>query len=87
MFSDELKNLLLRVLTSWQVIVVTAALVLYLLLVLYVAQTKRVRRPAAYANTGDKKKARVKPEKKKASDSKAENEVTEEDDLGPEEHK
>jgi hypothetical protein len=56
LFSNDLKGLLLRVITSWQVIAVTAVLILYLLLVFYVARLQRVKRPARFSSTGRKKK-------------------------------
>jgi hypothetical protein len=46
MFSGELMGLLKQVVTSWQVIAVTVALVLYIFLVSYVGRTyKRPRSP------------------------------------------
>ena len=38
MFSDELKKLLVQVITSWQVLVVTGVLVIYVFLVNFVAR-------------------------------------------------
>ena len=40
-----LRSLFLQVITSWQVIAITVALVLYLSLVFYVAKVRRVRGP------------------------------------------
>jgi hypothetical protein len=39
MFSSELTELLLQVITSWQVLVITGALIVYMYLVAYVART------------------------------------------------
>jgi hypothetical protein len=41
MISDELKSILIQILTSWQVIVVTVGLVFYFSLVSYIAQFHR----------------------------------------------
>jgi flagellar biosynthesis/type III secretory pathway M-ring protein FliF/YscJ len=38
MFSKELRELLIRVITSWEVIAVTVVLILYFFLVFYVAR-------------------------------------------------
>jgi hypothetical protein len=47
MFSGELMGILKQVVTSWQVITVSVALVLYMFLVSYVARTyKRPRGPS-----------------------------------------
>jgi hypothetical protein len=47
MFSGELMGILKQVVSSWQVIAVSAALVLYMFLVSYVARTyKRPRGPS-----------------------------------------
>ena len=47
MYSEKLSDILVHVITSWQVIVVTVALVLYLFIVFYVA--KAYRRPRVKA--------------------------------------
>ena len=39
MFSEELRNLLVQVVTSWQVIAVSIALVLYIFLINYVSSS------------------------------------------------
>jgi hypothetical protein len=39
MFSDELMELLIQVIKSWQVIAITAALVVYMFMVSYVSRT------------------------------------------------
>jgi hypothetical protein len=41
MFSGELKNLLIQVITSWQVLLVTGILVVYIFLVNYTARVYR----------------------------------------------
>ncbi|MDR3341326.1 MAG: hypothetical protein LBT14_00800 [Treponema sp.] len=41
MFSDELKNVLIKIITSWQVIVVTLVMILYFSLVSYVVRVHR----------------------------------------------
>ena len=56
MFSKELTELLLQVITSWQVIAVTIGLVLFMSLVSYVA--RRYHRPASVSKSKPKK---VKP--------------------------
>ncbi|MDR0495328.1 MAG: hypothetical protein LBG95_06860 [Treponema sp.] len=60
MFSKEFSELLLQVVTSWQVIAITVALVLYIYLVNYVARS--YHRPHSVSKSKPKK---VKPEKKK----------------------
>jgi hypothetical protein len=81
MFSEELKTLLLKVITSWQVIAVTVVLIFYFMLVNYVARLRRRSRPAPreFGLRGEKKSP-------KSGDA-AETEVAETDDLGIEEEK
>ena len=45
MFNEELRQLLVQVITSWQVLAVTVVLVLYIFLVNYVSRTYYRRRP------------------------------------------
>ena len=45
MFSDELKSLLVQVISSWQVLAVAGVLVIYVFLVNYVARTHRRYKP------------------------------------------
>jgi hypothetical protein len=59
MFSDELKSLLIKVITSWQVIVVTIVLVIYVFLVNYVARLYHRKRPIPMPKPGKKKEASV----------------------------
>ena len=62
MFSDGLKAILLQVITSWQVIAVTLALVLFIYLVNYVARS--YHRPRLSKSKPQKVK-KAKPEKQK----------------------
>jgi cytochrome b561 len=55
LFSDELKSLLIQVITSWQVLAVTGILILYVFLVRYVARLYRRNRPPSFS----KKKAKA----------------------------
>ena len=57
MFPEELTNVLFYVLTSWQVLGVTAALILYLSLVGYVARSYRRPRFVSRAKPRKQKKA------------------------------
>jgi Na+-transporting methylmalonyl-CoA/oxaloacetate decarboxylase gamma subunit len=65
--SDELKALLIQVITSWQVIGVTVVLIIYLSLVFYVAKFRRVSMLEAI-----KQKAKNKPKKPKKEPAKPE---------------
>jgi hypothetical protein len=78
-FSEELKDLLFRVITSWQVIVVTVALILYFLLVSYVARLHRYPRPIAMEGAPKRAKNSGKGEAAETT------EIAENDDLGLEE--
>jgi flagellar biosynthesis/type III secretory pathway M-ring protein FliF/YscJ len=78
-FSEELKDLLFRVITSWQVIVVTVVLILYFLLVSYVARLRRHSRPIAMERMPKRAKNSDKVEAAETT------EVAEDDDLGLEE--
>jgi hypothetical protein len=74
MFSEELVNLLLQVVKSWQVIVITIAMILYLFLVTYVART--YHRPRFVSKTRPKKpkvKAAPAPKPKAKESSGGEN--------------
>ncbi|MDR2096033.1 MAG: hypothetical protein LBP76_11035 [Treponema sp.] len=73
MFSEQLKNLIFRVVSSWQVIAVSISLILYFLLVSYVGRTYHRPRIAPII---------PKIKKPKKTD---EAEVTADDDLGIEE--
>ena len=58
MFSEELKEVIGQVLTSWQVLVVTIGIILYIVVVSYTSQIYRSARPTA------PKAAKPKKEKK-----------------------
>jgi hypothetical protein len=73
MFSDEVKKLFIQVISSWQVIVVTVVLVIYISIVNSVARLNRRRRPRQIAPM-----PREKPEASAAPSG-------DDDDLGLEE--
>jgi hypothetical protein len=73
LFSEQLKNLIFKVVVSWQVIAVSIIIILYFLLVSYVGRTHRRRRIVAIV---------PKSKKKKKTD---EAEITADNDLGLEE--
>jgi hypothetical protein len=78
MFTDELKNLLIQVITSWQVLAVTGVLVVYVFLVNYVARLYHRNKPRPLYGR--------KPKKGKAGAAPAgEVEPSADDDLGLEE--
>jgi hypothetical protein len=54
LLSDELKSLLIQVISSWQVLAATGVLILYVFLVRYVARVYRRNRPLS----SPKKKAK-----------------------------
>jgi hypothetical protein len=56
LLSDELKSLLIEVITSWQVLAVTGILILYIFLVRYVARIYRRNRHLS-SLSGKKEKA------------------------------
>jgi hypothetical protein len=56
-----LKELIFRVITSWQVIVVTVGLVLYFFLFFYAARPRQGKRPPAYSPAGSKPAAEAPP--------------------------
>ena len=64
MFSDELKNLLLQVIKSWQVIAVSVVLVLYISLVNYASRAHK--KPAFVSKIKPKKKEKKEKPKKEA---------------------
>jgi hypothetical protein len=75
LFNSELKSLLIEVITSWQILVVTGVLILYVFLVRYVARLHRVNRTLSPF-----------PKKKKAAREEAKGiEPSADDDLGLEE--
>jgi hypothetical protein len=78
MFTDELKNLLIQVISSWQVLMVTGVLVVYVFLVSYVAKLYHRTKPRPLAG---KKKAK----KGEAAVPAGTAEPSADDDLGLEE--
>ncbi|MDR0719459.1 MAG: hypothetical protein LBF78_07470 [Treponema sp.] len=58
MFSPELKSLIIQVITSWQVLVVTGVLIVYIFLVNYVGRLYRRGKPIPMPKPGSKKAAR-----------------------------
>ena len=79
MLSKELVPLLIQVISSWQVLAVTIAILLYFSLVFFVARTRGRSRSASYHSRPKKKK----PQKAKQGPVSAEDEINEE--LGLEE--
>jgi heme/copper-type cytochrome/quinol oxidase subunit 2 len=57
MFSKEIREMLFRVITSWQVIVTSVVVILYFFLVSYVARLNSRRSPPRDTNTPKNKKA------------------------------
>ena len=76
MFTDELINLLLQVIKSWQVIAVTIALLLYMSMVNYVLRAHH--KPASVSKTKPKKQKKPKDAKSDAKKP-AEPEITNEE--------
>jgi hypothetical protein len=76
LFSDELKSILIQVITSWQVLVVTGVLVVYVFLVRYVAKLHRRNRPLSFSS---------RKEKTPDTAAKAVEPSSDDDDLGLEE--
>lgn len=66
MISNELKSLLIQVITSWQVIAVSVALVLYFSLVFYVARFSNIIKIPTIPKPKPKPKREKKPEPKPA---------------------
>jgi hypothetical protein len=61
MISNELKNLVIQTITSWQVIGVTLGLIVYFSLVSYVAQFHRKPVAASKSKPKPKKEKKVPP--------------------------
>jgi hypothetical protein len=59
MFSSEVRDLLLQVITSWQVWVITVAIIFYISLVGYVAKLNRRRRPSSMPKVKKKKQPKL----------------------------
>jgi hypothetical protein len=74
LFSDELKSLLIEVITSWQVLAATGVIIVYIFLVRYVAKLHRRSRLLSSS-----------PGKEKASGDEAGGVEPSGDDLGLEE--
>jgi hypothetical protein len=75
MFSDELKNFLIRILTSWQIITATLVVILYITLVSYVARfRKRASAPPSV------KAPKLRKEKKPVKKADADDDEDEEDE-------
>jgi hypothetical protein len=68
MFSDELKDILIQVIKSWQVIAVSIVLVLYISLVNYASRAHK--KPAFVSKIKPKKKEKKEKNKKEAPGSK-----------------
>ena len=79
MFSEELKNLLIQVIKSWQVIAVSIVLVLYISLVNYAARAHK--KPAFVSKLKPKKKEK----KEKPKKEKPKKETDDEDEIHEEE--
>jgi len=75
MTSDEIIKLLVKVVSSWQVIVVTVVLLIYLKLVFYVANPRYSRHSDFSLSSKPEKKKKEKPVKASAKSS-------DDDDLG-----
>jgi hypothetical protein len=75
LFSDELKSILIQVITSWQVLAATGVLILYVFLVRYVARLYRRNRPLSFSS----------PKKEKTAGEEAGGVEPSDDDLGLEE--
>jgi hypothetical protein len=78
MFSQELRKLLIQVITSWQVLAATGVLILYVFLVNFVSRIYRRSRSIPMPVTGKGKKA--------AASSEPAPEQTGDDELGLEEN-
>jgi hypothetical protein len=65
MFTKELFGFLIKVITSWQIIVVTVCLIIYLSLVSYVASEYH---PGSSGFSSNSRKSRPKKEKSAAAD-------------------
>jgi hypothetical protein len=77
MFTEELKNLLFQVVTSWQVSAVSIALIFYMSLVSYAARAHH--KPASVSRTKPKKQKKPKAAAKPVSNASAEPEITSQD--------
>jgi len=78
MFSNEVINLLIKVISSWQVIAATLVLLIYLKLVFYVTSARRPRAFDLGSGSKSRKSKKEKPGKTAAAPAEG-------DDLGIEE--
>jgi hypothetical protein len=62
MLSQDIRELLIQVITSWQVLAATGVLILYVFLVNFVSRLYRHNRPAPMSASGKTKKAAGSPE-------------------------
>ena len=62
MFNNELKDLLVKVVTSWQVIVVTLVILIYMALVNHVSRSRYRRRNPTVVKPGKIKQEKAAPE-------------------------
>jgi flagellar biosynthesis/type III secretory pathway M-ring protein FliF/YscJ len=84
MFSKEMIRLLIRIISSWQVIAVTVVFILYVFLVSYVARLYRHPRAISMFSSRPKsKKAKAPPTAPEGGEGEAEK--TTDDELGLEE--
>ena len=77
MFSDEVRRMLLQVITSWQVIAITVVLIIYISIVNYAARLSNQNPRGSNISLGPKIKNKAKKAKTPASPP-----VTDELDLG-----
>jgi flagellar biosynthesis/type III secretory pathway M-ring protein FliF/YscJ len=84
MFSKEMINLLIRIITSWQVIAVTVAFILYVFLVSYVARL--YRRPRSISMFPAKPKFKKAKSPAASEEDGSETPETADDELGLEEN-
>jgi len=61
MFTNELRDLLIKVITSWQVIVVTLVILLYIAMVNYLSRTHYRRRDSSNPRPIRPKRAKPEP--------------------------
>ena len=80
MFSEEIMPLILNVISSWQVIVITLGVILYISLILFVGNTRTQQRNRFHYASVVKKKKPV----RSAKSPKKESDEDEEDDINDE---
>jgi len=79
MFSEELRNLLIQVIKSWQVIAVSIAIILYISLVNYASRAHK--KPAFVSKLKPKKKEKKEKKEKPKKDKSASKEDEDEDEI------